>query len=127
MKKTIHTSKAPAAIGPYSQAIQSGNTIYFSGQIPIDPTTQQLISGDIAQQTIQVFENLKTIAEASGGNLNAIVRVCIYLTDLANFTIVNETMMKYFDAPYPARTTIGVAALPKNALIEIDAIMITSV
>lgn len=124
MKQPIHSEKAPAAIGPYSQAIKTGNTIYFSGQIPLDPLTMELVKGDITVQITRIFENLKAVAEAAGGHLDSIVRVCIYLTDLNNFAAVNTAMAKYFTAPYPARTTIGVASLPKGAAVEVDAIMV---
>ena len=123
MKNKIHTEKAPAAIGPYSQAIKTGNIIYFSGQIPLDPKTMVLVSDDIAKQTEQVLTNLLHVSQAAGANLDAIVKLTIYLTDLTHFPIVNEIMSKFFKEPYPARTTIQVAALPKAAQIEIDAIM----
>jgi len=123
MKNKIHTEKAPAAIGPYSQAIKTNNIIYFSGQIPLDPKTMVLVSDDIAKQTEQVLTNLLHVSQAAGANLDAIVKLTIYLTDLTHFPIVNEIMGKFFKEPYPARTTIQVAALPKAAQIEIDAIM----
>lgn len=124
MKHPIQTDKAPSAIGTYSQAIKTGNTIYFSGQIAIDPITKELVNGDITTQIIQVFENLKALTLAAGGAMDSIVRVGIYLTDLEHFPIVNETMAKYFKQPYPARSTIGVCALPKGAEVEIDAVMV---
>lgn len=124
MKHPIQTDKAPNAIGTYSQAIKSANTIYFSGQIAIDPITKELVSGDITTQIIQVFENLQAVAIAAGGSMDSIVRVGIYLTDLGHFPIVNEAMAKYFQQPYPARSTIGVSALPKGAEVEIDAVMV---
>lgn len=124
MKISIQTNKAPAVIGPYSRAIQVGNTIYLSGQIPLDPNTNELVRGDIGVQVTRVFENLRAVAEAAGGNLDSCVRICIYLIDLQHFPIVNDAMMRYFTPPYPARTTIGVAALPKGAAVEIDAIMV---
>lgn len=124
MKEPIHTEKAPSAIGTYSQAIKSGNTIYFSGQIPIDPFSMELVKGDIAVQVTRVFENLKAVAEEAGGDLDSIVRICVYLIDFAHFPVVNETMIKYFNPPFPARTTIGVASLPKGAAVEIDAVMV---
>jgi reactive intermediate/imine deaminase len=125
MKKlNVHSQHAPHAIGPYSQAIKSGNTIYFSGQIPLDPVTMALVSGDIAAQTTQVLSNLLAVSTAAGGNLDAIVKLTIYLTDLAHFSRVNEVMSKFFKEPYPARTTVQVSALPKAAQIEIDAIMV---
>lgn len=124
MKQKIHTDNAPKAIGPYSQAIKAGNTVYFSGQIPLDPTTMQLVSDDVASQAKQVFTNLKSVAHAAGGDLNAITKLTIYLMDLTHFPIVNEIMQQFFQEPYPARTTIQVAGLPKAALVEVDAIMV---
>lgn len=124
MKNKIHTDNAPQTIGPYSQAIKVGNTVYFSGQIPLNPNTMTLISDDFTQQTEQVFSNLEAVSEAAGGNLDSIVKLTIYLTDLAHFPIVNSIMMKFFQAPYPARTTIQVSALPKAAQIEIEAVMV---
>jgi reactive intermediate/imine deaminase len=123
MRKTIHTDSAPKAIGPYSQAVRTGNTVYFSGQIPLDPATGELVTGDISFQTRRVFENLKAVCEAAGGSLADIVRVGIYLTDLGNFAAVNTVMAEYFKEPYPARSTIGVASLPRGAHVEIDAIL----
>ena len=123
MRKTIHTDKAPKAIGPYSQAVRAGNTVYFSGQIPLDPAIGELVTGDISFQTKRVFENLKAVCEAAGGTLGGIVRVGIYLTDLGNFAAVNAVMADYFKEPYPARSTIGVASLPRGAQVEIDAIL----
>jgi reactive intermediate/imine deaminase len=123
-KEPIHTSRAPAAIGPYSQAIRAGSTIYLSGQIPLDPKTKELVKGDIRAQTRQVFENLAAVAEASGGSLANAVRITIYLTDLANFSVVNEVMADFCKEPYPARVTIGVAQLPRGAAVEIDGILV---
>ena len=123
MRKTIHTDSAPKAIGPYSQAVRTGNTVYFSGQIPLDPGNGELVTGDISFQTRRVFENLKAVCEAAGGSLAGIVRVGIYLTDLGNFAVVNTVMAEYFKEPYPARSTIGVASLPRGAHVEIDAIL----
>lgn len=123
-RSIISTDQAPAAIGPYSQAVRAGNTVYFSGQIPLDPATGNLVQGDIATQTRRVFDNLTAVAEAAGGSLAAIVRVGIYVTDLANFATVNEVMAQYFQAPYPARSTIQVTALPKGAEVEVDAVMV---
>lgn len=120
----ISTDKAPAAIGPYSQAVRTGNTVYFSGQIPLDPATGNMVEGDIALQARQVFVNLKAVAEAAGGSLDKIVRVGIYVTNLGHFATVNEIMSEYFQKPFPARSTIEVSALPKLADIEIDAIMV---
>lgn len=120
----ISTDRAPGAIGPYSQAVRAGNTVYFSGQIPLDPATGSLIEGDIAAQTRRVFDNLTAVAEAAGGSLAKIVRVGIYVTDLANFATVNQVMAEYFQAPYPARSTIEVSGLPKAAQVEVDAVMV---
>lgn len=123
-RKTIQTDKAPAVIGPYSQAVQAGNTVYFSGQIPLDPATGAVVDGDIGAQARQVFVNLRAVCEAAGGRLGDIVRVGIYVTDLADFGVVNETMAVFFAEPWPARSTIEVAALPKGARVEVDAIMV---
>ena len=121
MAKThISTAAAPAAIGPYSQAIRSSNTIYMSGQIGLDPVSGKLVQG-IDAQIVRVFDNLQAVAAASGGSLADAVRVTIYLTDLAHFAKVNEAMAKYFPAPYPARAAVGVASLPRGALVEADA------
>jgi reactive intermediate/imine deaminase len=123
-KEPIHTSKAPAAIGPYSQAIRAGNTIYLSGQIPLDPKTMELVKGDIRAQARQVFDNLAAVAQAAGGSLANAVRLTIYLTDLAHFPVVNEIMAEYCKEPYPARATIGVAQLPRGAAVEVDGILV---
>lgn len=123
-RSIISTDKAPAAIGPYSQAVRAGNTVYFSGQIPLDPATGQLVQGDIAVQTRRVFDNLAAVAEAAGGSLADVVRVGIYVTDLANFATVNAVMAEYCKEPYPARSTIQVSALPKGAEVEVDAVMV---
>lgn len=120
----ISTDRAPGAIGPYSQAVRAGNTVYFSGQIPLDPATGNLVEGDIAVQTRRVFDNLTAVAEAAGGSLANIVRVGIYVTDLGNFATVNQVMAEYFQAPYPARSTIEVSGLPKAAQVEVDAVMV---
>ncbi len=120
----IATDQAPAAIGPYSQAVRAGNTVYFSGQIPLDPKTGAVIEGDISAQTRRVFDNLTAVAGAAGGSLAKIVRVGIYVTDLANFAAVNAVMAEYFKQPYPARSTIEVSALPKAVQVEIDAVMV---
>ncbi len=122
-RKIIATPAAPAAIGPYSQAVAVGNTVYLSGQIGLDPATMQMVEG-IDAQIIQVFENLKAVCEAAGGTLNDAVRVTIYLTDLTHFAKVNEAMARYFDAPYPARAAVGVKALPRDALVEADAVLV---
>ena len=123
-RSIITTELAPAAIGPYSQAVRAGDTVYFSGQIPLDPATGALIEGDIAAQARQVFENLTAVANAAGGSLAQIVRVGIYVTDLAHFATVNAVMAEYFQMPYPARSTIEVSGLPKAAQVEIDAVMV---
>jgi reactive intermediate/imine deaminase len=123
-KQPIHTPRAPAAIGPYSQAIKAGNTVYLSGQIPLEPKTMQLVTGDIRAQTRQVFDNLAAVAEASGGSLANAVRLTVYLTDLANFGVVNEIMAEYCKEPYPARAAIGVAQLPRGAAVEVDGILV---
>jgi reactive intermediate/imine deaminase len=123
-KEPIHTARAPAAIGPYSQAIRAGSTIYLSGQIPLDPKTKELVKGDIRVQTRQVFENLAAVSEAAGGSLANAVRITIYLTDLANFAVVNEVMAEFCKEPYPARVTIGVAQLPRGAAVEVDGILV---
>ena|SRR5690242_5230468 len=122
-RSIIATERAPAAIGPYSQAVRAGNTVYFSGQIPLDPVTGALVEGDIQAQTRRVFDNLTAVAEAAGGSLAQIVRVGIYVTDLGHFAEVNAVMAEYFQAPYPARSTIEVSALPKGAQVEVDAVM----
>jgi len=121
-KRIIHTEQAPKAIGPYSQAVRCGATVYLAGQIGLDPASMELAAG-IDAQARRVFENLRAVAQAAGGDLRDIVRLTIYLTDLANFSRVNEIMSACFTAPYPARATVGVASLPRGALIEIDAIM----
>lgn len=122
-KEIIQTTKAPKAIGTYSQAVKVGHTVYLSGQIPLVPETMTIIDGDISAQITQVFDNLKAVAEAAGGDLSDIVKLNVFLTDLSNFPIVNEIMGLYFEEPYPARAAIGVAALPKAADVEMDAIM----
>ncbi|HEV2213292.1 MAG TPA: RidA family protein [Gammaproteobacteria bacterium] len=121
---SIFSDRAPRAIGPYSQAVRAGNTVYLSGQIPLDPKTGELVSGDFALETRRVFDNLKAVAEAAGDGFKDVVRVTVYLTDLANFPKVNEVMAEYFQEPYPARVTIGVASLPRGARVEIDAVMV---
>lgn len=122
-KQPIHTKAAPAAIGTYSQAIRTGGTVYVSGQIPLDPATGQLVTGDIRAQIHQVFRNLAAVAAAAGLGLEAAVKVTIYLTDLTHFAAVNEIMAEYFPEPYPARAAIGVASLPRGAAVEADAIL----
>ena len=123
-KQIIHTEQAPAAIGPYSQAVRAGSTVYFSGQIPLDPATGTLVDGDITAQARRAFDNLKAVAEAAGGSLDRIVRLGLYLTDLSQFAAVNAVMQDYFAAPYPARSTIEVSGLPKGAAFEVDAVMV---
>jgi reactive intermediate/imine deaminase len=124
MPRTIvHSEHAPAAIGTYSQAVRVGNTVFLSGQTPLDPKTMELVPGDFEAQTRRVFENLKAVAGAAGGTLNDAVRVGVYVTDLGNFPTVNKVMAEYFTQPYPARTTIGVASLPRGAAVEIDCVL----
>ena len=123
-RQPITTANAPKAIGPYSQAVRHGNTVYFSGQIPLDPASGELVVGDITAQTRRVFENLKAVCGAAGGSLAQVVRIGIYLTDLGNFAAVNAVMAEYCKEPYPARSTIGVASLPRGANVEVDAIMV---
>ncbi|TDX23321.1 reactive intermediate/imine deaminase [Modicisalibacter xianhensis] len=123
-KAVIHTEKAPAAIGPYSQAIKAGNTIYLSGQIPLDPQTMELVEGDIAAQARQVFTNLSAVCEEASGSLQDIVKLNLYLTDLGDFAIVNQVMEEFFQAPYPARAAVGVKALPKGSQFEAEGVMV---
>lgn len=123
-RNVINTDKAPKAIGTYSQAVKVNHTVYLSGQIALEPQTMQLKNSDISAEIIQVFENLTAVAQAAGGSLADIVKLNIYLTDLANFPLLNEIMAQYFSEPYPARAAIGVAALPKGAQVEMDAIMV---
>lgn len=123
-RSIISTDHAPAAIGPYSQAVRAGNTVYFSGQIPLDPASGSVVEGDITAQARRVFDNLSAVAQAASGSLAQIVRVGIYVTDLANFAEVNAVMAEYFERPYPARSTIEVSALPKAVQVEVDAIMV---
>lgn len=120
----ISTENAPAAIGTYSQAVKVDNTVYLSGQIPLDPKTMELVSDQAGAQIEQVFQNLAAVCKASGGNLQSIVKLNIYLTDLSNFALVNEIMAQHFEQPYPARAAIGVAQLPKDALVEMDTILV---
>ena len=122
-KAIISTPAAPAAIGTYSQAVKVGDTVYLSGQIGLDPGTMQMVDG-IEAQIVRVFDSLKAVAEASGGSLADVVKLNIYLTDLGNFAKVNETMAQYFSEPFPARAAVGVAALPRGALVEADAVMV---
>ena len=121
----INTVNAPAAIGTYSQAVRAGGTVYLSGQIPLDPLTMELVGGT-ERQIRQVFDNLKAVAEASGGTLADVVKLTVYLTDLGDFPTVNEIMAEYFDEPYPARAAIGVVDLPKGAAVEMDAIVVAA-
>jgi len=123
-KEIITTDKAPQAIGTYSQAVKIDNTVYLSGQIPLVPETMELVEGDIAIQIKQVFENLSAVCTASGGSLQNIAKLNIFLTNLSHFPTVNEIMAQYFDQPYPARAAIGVAALPKGAEVEMDGVMV---
>jgi len=122
-KKPIHSDNAPGAIGTYSQAIQTGNLVFMSGQIPLVPATMEIVEGDFAARATQVFENLKAVAEAAGGTLDQIVKVTIFLTDLEDFATVNTVMASFFSKPYPARAAIGVASLPKGVDVEAEAIL----
>jgi reactive intermediate/imine deaminase len=121
--KPISTPDAPAAIGTYSQAVRAGDTVYLSGQIPLDPKTMKIVEGDFEAQVRRVFDNLRAVCKAAGGDFDRVVRVTVYLTDLANFAKVNEVMSQYFKEPFPARAAIGVASLPRGSLVEIDAVM----
>jgi reactive intermediate/imine deaminase len=122
-RQIIHTDAAPAAIGTYSQAVRVGGTVYVSGQIPLDPATGQLVTGDIDAEIRRVFDNLQAIASAAGGSLAQVVKLSVFLTDLAHFPRVNEIMATYFEQPYPARAAIGVAALPRGARVEMECIL----
>jgi len=122
-RQTIHTSNAPQAIGPYSQAVRAGDTVYLSGQIPLDPATMQLVSGDIEAEIHQVFKNLKAVAEAAGGSLANAVKVNVFLTDLGHFAKVNEIMATYCAQPFPARAAVGVSQLPRGARVEIECVL----
>ncbi len=123
-KTIIHTDDAPQAIGTYSQAVKVDSTVYISGQIPLDPTSMEVVSGGIEAEITRVFDNLKAVATASGGSLADVVKLNIFLTDLSNFPTVNEIMAQYFQQPYPARAAIGVAALPKGVGVEMDAVLV---
>ncbi len=123
-RQIIATTLAPAAIGTYSQAVKVGNTVYLSGQIPLDPASMTLVGGDMAAHIQRVFDNLQAVARAAGGDLQQVVKLNVFLTDLTHFPLVNEIMARYFKEPYPARAAIGVAALPKGAQVEMDAIMV---
>jgi len=122
-RQIIQTDQAPQAIGTYSQAVKVGGAVYLSGQIPLDPKTMDLVEGDMSTQVRRVFDNLAAVAQAAGGNLNHVVKLNVFLTDLSHFALVNEIMAQYFQQPYPARAAIGVASLPKGAAVEMDAIM----
>lgn len=123
-RQIIHTDKAPAAIGPYSQAVRAGNTVYLSGQIPLDPGTGLVVEGGIDAQARRAFDNLVAVCDAAGGSLEKIVRLGLYLTDLSEFATVNAVMGEYFNAPFPARSTIEVSGLPRGVLFEVDAVMV---
>jgi len=122
-RQSIQTERAPQAIGPYSQAVRAGDTVYLSGQVPFDPATMQLVGGDFEAQARRVFENLKAVAEAAGGSLSQAVKFTIFLTDLGNFAKINEIMALYCQKPYPARSTIGIGQLPRGAQVEIECIL----
>lgn len=123
-RAVIHSNNAPQAIGPYSQAVKADNTVWLSGQIPLDPVTMELVDGDVTAQAEQVFRNLRAVAQAAGGDLDQFVKVNIYLTDLADFAAVNAVMTRCFSEPYPARACVQVAALPRGAAVEIEATMV---
>lgn len=123
MRTPIATTHAPQAIGTYSQAIRAGNTVYLSGQIPLDPATGELVAGDMEAQVRRVFDNLQAVATAAGSDLDHVVKLTVYLTDLAHFALVNRVMAEYFAQPYPARAAVGVAALPKGAAVEMDGVL----
>ncbi len=123
-KQIISTQGAPKAIGTYSQAVKAGNTVYLSGQIPLDPVSGEMVAGDIRTQITRVFDNLVAVAKAAGGSLQDVVKLNVFLTDLKHFPQVNEIMAQYFKEPYPARAAVGVAALPRGAQVEMDAIMV---
>lgn len=122
-KKAVHSDNAPAAIGTYSQAAVAGNLVFLSGQIPLVPATMEIVSGDFEARAVQVFENLRAVAEAAGGTLNDAVKITVFLTDLGNFATVNTVMERYFEKPYPARAAVGVASLPKGVDVEADAVL----
>jgi len=122
-RQIIQTNRAPQAIGPYSQAVRAGDTVYLSGQIPLDPETMQLVTGDMDAEIRRVFENLKAVAEAAGGSLANAVKINVFLTDLSHFTKVNDIMATYCTAPYPARAAVGVSQLPRGARVEIEAVL----
>ena len=124
MKQIIHTDNAPAAIGAYSQAVRSGNTVWLSGQIPLVPETGELVSGDFAAQATQVFKNLQAVIKEAGGTFDNVVKINAYLTDLTNFATFNEVQAQFMQKPFPARAAVGVASLPKGALVEAEAILV---
>jgi reactive intermediate/imine deaminase len=123
VRQAIHTDQAPKAIGPYSQAIRVGDTVYMAGQIALDPGTMEMVEGDFEKEAARVFENMQAVIAASGGTFRQVVKVTIFLTDFANFAKVNELMAKFFSEPYPARSTVAVAALPRNARVEIECVL----
>jgi reactive intermediate/imine deaminase len=123
-REIIHTDRAPRAIGTYSQAVKMGTTVYLSGQIPLVPETMEMVEGNAEAQIRRVFDNLQAVAEAAGGSLADVVKLNVFLTDLSHFPLVNQVMADYFKEPYPARAAIGVAALPKDAVVEMDAVMV---
>ena len=123
-RSIIHSDKAPAAIGAYSQAVRAGNTVYLSGQIPLDPASMEVVAGGFAEQTHQVFKNLTAVIEAAGGSFDDVVKLNAYLTDLSNFATFNQIMGEYCSQPYPARAAVGVASLPRGALVEADAVLV---
>ncbi len=125
-KSILQTEKAPKAIGTYSQAVKVGSTVYLSGQIPLDPETMEIVAGDFSCRVRRVFDNLNAVCEAAGGSLADVVKLTIYLTDLSHFATVNQVMATFFKEPYPARAAVGVAALPKGADVEMDAIVVIS-
>jgi reactive intermediate/imine deaminase len=125
-KQIISTDQAPRAIGTYSQAVKAGNTLYLSGQIPLVPETMAMVEGDMEAQIRRVLDNLQAVARAAGGDLDDLVKLNVYLTDLAHFPLVNQVMAEYFSAPYPARAAIGVASLPRGAGVEMDAVMVVA-
>ncbi|MBB1488376.1 RidA family protein [Oceanospirillum sediminis] len=125
-KAVIHTDNAPAAIGTYSQAVKAGNTVYMSGQIPLNPETMELVDGGFEAQAEQVFKNISAVVKASGAEMSDIVKLNIYLTDLSNFAVVNDVMSRYFSQPYPARAAVGISELPKGSLIEIEGVVVLS-
>ena len=122
-RNTVHTDNAPAAIGTYSQAVRHGGVVFLSGQIPLDPATMELVEGDFEARARRVFDNIRAVVEAAGGTMDQVLKINVYLTDLANFATVNSVMAEYFDEPYPARAAVGVATLPKGADVEAEAIL----